>query len=49
MSRITVKVDDEIERKVRTKIAKQGGKKGDLAKTVEDALKLWLAEEKQTS
>lgn len=42
MARITVKIDDEVERKVRMKIAKHGGKKGDLAKAVEDALKLWI-------
>ncbi|MDD1744358.1 MAG: ribbon-helix-helix domain-containing protein [Candidatus Methanoperedens sp.] len=48
MARITVKIDDEIEKKVRMKIAKHGGKKGDLAKAVEEALKLWL-EHKETT
>ena len=46
MGYINVKIDDNIERNVRTVIAKAGGKRGDLAKTVEDALQLWL-EQKQ--
>ncbi len=42
MARITVRIDDDLEKKVRTKIAQQGGKKGDLAKAVEESLNLWL-------
>jgi hypothetical protein len=47
MGYINVKIDDEIEKKVRMKIAKQGGKKGDLAKAAEDALKLWLEQKEK--
>ncbi len=47
MGRLTVNIDDEIERKVRMRIAREGGKKGDLAKTVEEALKLWLEQEEK--
>ena len=42
MGRITVKIDDDIEKQVRIKMAHNGGKKGDLAKAVEDGLFLWL-------
>lgn len=42
MARITVKIDDTIEKQVRIRIAHMGGKKGDLAKAVEEGLLLWL-------
>jgi Arc/MetJ-type ribon-helix-helix transcriptional regulator len=42
MARITVKLDDDLDRAVRTEISKRGGKKGDLAITVQEALRLWL-------
>lgn len=41
MGKITVNIDDEVERQTRMKIAKDGGKKGDLAKAVESGLRLW--------
>lgn len=47
MGKINVKIDDKIEINVRTVIAKTGGKRGDLAKTVEDALQLWLAQKQK--
>ncbi len=47
MARITVKIDDNIEKQVRIKIAHMGGKKGNLAKAVEDGLMLWLLHEAQ--
>lgn len=42
MARITVKIDDDLEKQVRIKMAHMGGKKGDLSKAVEDGLTLWL-------
>ena len=35
MGQITIKINDEVETEFRTKLAKQGGKKGDLSKTIE--------------
>jgi Arc/MetJ-type ribon-helix-helix transcriptional regulator len=50
MARITVNLDDELDRKVRTEISKSGGKKGDLAITVQEALRMWLSQrEKKTA
>ena len=46
MGRITVEVPDELERKLRFKtIDRFGGKKGDLSKSVEEAVKKWVAHE----
>lgn len=42
MARITVKIDDTVEKQVRIRLAYMGGKKGDLAKAVEEGLLLWL-------
>lgn len=42
MARITVKINDDLEKQVRIKMAHMGGKKGDLSKAVEDGLTLWL-------
>ncbi len=47
MARITVKIDDNLEKQVRIKIAHMGGKKGNLAKTVEEGLVLWLLDKGQ--
>ncbi len=47
MGYINVRIDDEIEKKLRMEIARHGGKKGDLAKAVEEALKLWLEQEEK--
>ncbi len=44
MGKITIDLDDDLERQIRVQIAMRGGKKGDLTKTVEEALKLWLKE-----
>ncbi len=46
MGKITINIDDKIEKKVRVKIAENGGKKGELTKAVESGLKLWLDTEK---
>lgn len=42
MGKITVCIDDSLEKKVRVKIAENNGKKGDLKKTIEEGLRLWL-------
>jgi hypothetical protein len=46
MGRINVELPDELERKLRFKtIEKFGGKKGDLTKAIEDAVKKWVTQE----
>jgi hypothetical protein len=47
MGRITVELSDELEKKLRFKtVEKFGGKKGDLSKAVEEAVKTWISKEK---
>jgi hypothetical protein len=47
MGRISVDIPDELEKKLRFKtIERFGGKKGDLTRAVEEAVKTWVAEEK---
>ena len=47
MGRISVKLSDELEKKLRFKtIERFGGKKGDLSRAVEEAVKTWVAKEK---
>ena len=47
MGRIGVELSDELEKKLRFKtIERFGGKKGDLSRSVEEAVKLWVAKEK---
>jgi hypothetical protein len=47
MGRISVELSDELEKKLRFKtIERFGGRKGDLSKAVEEAVKTWVAEEK---
>jgi hypothetical protein len=47
MGRISVDLPDELEKKLRFKTVEQfGGKKGDLSKAVEEAIKTWVAKEK---
>jgi hypothetical protein len=44
MGRISVELPDELEKKLRFKtIERFGGKKGDLSKAVEEAVKTWVA------
>jgi hypothetical protein len=44
MGRINVVFSDELEKKLRIKtIEKFGGKKGDLSKAVEEAVKMWVS------
>jgi len=47
MGRINVDIQDELEKKLRIKtIEIYGGKKGDLSRAVEEAVKTWVAKEK---
>ena len=44
MGRIGVELSDELEKKLRFKtIERFGGKKGDLSRSVEEAVKTWVA------
>jgi hypothetical protein len=44
MGRISVELSDELEKKLRIKtIERFGGKKGDLSKAVEEAVRTWAA------
>jgi hypothetical protein len=46
MGRVTVNLSDELEKKLRFKtIERFNGKKGDLSKAVEEAVKTWLEKE----
>lgn len=43
MGRISVDLPDELEKQLRLKtVQKFGGKKGDLSRAVEDAIKTWV-------
>jgi hypothetical protein len=44
MGRISVELSDELEKKLRFRaIEKFGGRKGDLSRAVEEAVKTWIA------
>jgi len=44
MGRINVDLPDELEKQLRLKtVEKFGGKKGDLSRAVEEAVKTWIA------
>jgi hypothetical protein len=46
MGRITVELPDELEKQLRFKtIEKFGGKKGDLSRAVEEAIRTWVAKQ----
>jgi hypothetical protein len=46
MGRISVALSDELEKQLRFKtIERFGGKKGDLTRAVEEAVKTWIARE----
>ncbi len=46
MGRISVELSEELEKKLRFKtIERFGGKKGDLSKAVEEAIRTWVAKE----
>ena len=43
MGRISVDVPDELEKQLRLKTVERfGGKKGDLSKAVEEAIRMWV-------
>jgi hypothetical protein len=43
MGRISVDLPDELEKQLRIKTVQEfGGKKGDLSRAVEDAIKTWI-------
>ena len=47
MGRICVELSDELEKKLRFKtIERFGGRKGDLSKAVEEAVRTWVTKEK---
>jgi hypothetical protein len=46
VGRISVEIPDELEKKLRFKtIERFGGKKGDLSRAVEEAVKTWVSKE----
>jgi len=46
MGRVCVEISDELEKKLRFKAIEQfGGRKGDLSRAVEEAVKTWVAKE----
>ena len=47
MGRINVDLSDDVEKQLRIKTVERfGGKKGDLSRAVEDAIKTWIATKK---
>jgi len=47
LGRISVELPDELEKKLRFKtIERFGGKKGDLSRAAEEAVRTWVAKEK---
>jgi len=47
MGRISVDISDELEKQLRFKtIERFGGRKGDLSRAVEEAVKTWVTKEK---
>ena len=47
MGKITVKINDPLEIKMRTRMAQQGMKKGDLTRAIEKGIELWIEQQKQ--
>ena len=48
MGRITVVISDEMEKKLRLEaLERYGGRKGDLSRAVEEAIKNWILSEKK--
>ena len=48
MGRICVDIPDDLERNLRLKVIERfGGKKGDLSRAVEEAIRKWVAEDEQ--
>ena len=43
MGRLLVTIDDDLERKFRVEVAKRfGGRRGDIKKAIEEAIRLWI-------
>jgi hypothetical protein len=47
MARIYITIPDDLDRKLRTKVARDGGKKGDLSIAVTEAIQMWLDKKKE--
>lgn len=47
MGKLTVVINDDLDKRFRVAIAENGGKHGDLKIAVEEAIKLWLVEQKK--
>jgi len=47
MGWIRVRLSDEVERQFRIKVAELGGKKGDLSRYFEEAVKEWLKKKEE--
>lgn len=42
LGRIVVEIDDDLDQKIRLDIARRGGKKGALSRTIEEAIDIWI-------
>ncbi|MCX9011562.1 MAG: hypothetical protein OIN66_10635 [Candidatus Methanoperedens sp.] len=49
MGKLSVTIDDKLEKELRVVIAQKGRKHGDLKVTIEDNIKLWLKQEKKAA
>ena len=50
MGRISVDVPDELEKQLRLKTVERfGGKKGDLSKAVEEAIRKWIVKKEEST
>jgi len=47
MGKLTVVIDDDLDKRLRVAIAENGGKHGDLKVAIEDVIKLWLIKRKK--
>ena len=47
MGKLTVVINDDLDKKFRVAIAENGGKHGDLKVTIEEVIKLWLIKRKK--
>lgn len=47
MGKLAVTIGDELDKELRVAIAQKGGKHGDLRITIEEAIRLWLINEKK--
>lgn len=47
MGRINITIPDDLEKELRIEIAKQGGKKGDISKVIQEAISQWIERKKK--